>query len=107
MRFAGIFFCILCFHVLHLLCCTLGAEPLSAILALHQRLHPENVRAQMFKVVLSKVFDLRCNLEEIAGVGEPLLLFKGEGEAAARGKGGSAPAPAPSNGGKGGGTTPK
>lgn len=29
----------------------------------------------MFKVVLSKVFDLRCNLEEIAGAGEPLLLF--------------------------------
>lgn len=38
----------------------------------------------MFKVVLSRVFDLRCNLEEISGAGEPLLLFsKGEGEAAA------------------------
>lgn len=31
--------------------------------------------SQMFKVVLSKVFDLRCNLEEITGAGEPLLLF--------------------------------
>ncbi|CAM9706107.1 unnamed protein product, partial [Hapterophycus canaliculatus] len=38
----------------------------------------------MFKVVLSRVFDLRCNLEEISGAGEPLLLFsKEEGEAAA------------------------
>lgn len=40
--------------------------------------------AQMFKVVLSRVFDLRCNLDEISGAGEPLLLFsKEEGEAAA------------------------
>lgn len=51
---------------------------------------------QMFKVVLSRVFDLRCNLEEIAGAGEPLLLFsKDEGEAAA-GKGKSAAGGAPS-----------
>ena len=41
----------------------------------------------MFKVVLSRVFDLRCNLEEIAGAGEPLLLFsKDEAEAAAKAK---------------------
>lgn len=95
-------FCYASCAVPPLSCCTLDAEPLSAILASCQWLH-----RQMFKVVLSKVFDLRCNLEEISGVGEPLLLFKGEGEAAARGKGGSGPAPSPSNGGKGGGTTPK
>lgn len=32
----------------------------------------------MFKVVLSRVFDLRCNLDEISGAGEPLLLFSKE-----------------------------
>ena len=38
----------------------------------------------MFKVVLSRVFDLRCNLDEISGAGEPLLLFsKEEGGATA------------------------
>lgn len=53
---------------------------------------------QMFKVVLSRVFDLRCNLEEIAGAGEPLLLFsKDEGDAAA-GKGKSGAGAAPSAG---------
>lgn len=67
----------------------------------------------MFKVVLSRVFDLRCNLEEIAGAGEPLLLFSKEEGAAGSGKDKSAPgAAAPaggatataaaSNGGKGG-----
>ncbi|CAN0284992.1 unnamed protein product [Discosporangium mesarthrocarpum] len=40
--------------------------------------HSINVQ-KMFKVVLSKVFDLRCNLDEIEGAGEPLLLFKEDG----------------------------
>lgn len=40
----------------------------------------------MFKVVLSKVFDLRCNLEEITGAGEPLLLFSKD-DAATKEKG--------------------
>ncbi|CAM9842765.1 unnamed protein product [Ectocarpus sp. 6 AP-2014] len=44
----------------------------------------QKARTGMFKVVLSRVFDLRCNLDEISGAGEPLLLFsKEEGEAAA------------------------
>ncbi|CAN0524672.1 unnamed protein product, partial [Ectocarpus sp. 12 AP-2014] len=44
----------------------------------------QKARIGMFKVVLSRVFDLRCNLDEISGAGEPLLLFsKEEGEAAA------------------------
>lgn len=57
----------------------------------------------MFKVVLSRVFDLRCNLEEIAGAGEPLLLFsKDEGDSASgKGKSGAGSAQA---GGAGVGT---
>jgi len=46
---------------------------------------------QMFKVVLSRVFDLRCNLDEISGAGEPLLLFSKEdgGGTASKAKGAS------------------
>jgi hypothetical protein len=29
----------------------------------------------MFKIVLSKVFDLKCTVAEIVEVGEPLLIF--------------------------------
>lgn len=58
---------------------------------------------QMFKVVLSKVFDLRCNLEEITGAGEPLLLFSKEESESASGKGkGSAPGVAAAPGTAGG-----
>ncbi|KAG5175665.1 SPG1, ras superfamily GTPase [Tribonema minus] len=62
--------------------------------------HSINVQ-KMFKVVLSKVFDLRCNLEQIENVGEPLLLFTdsptaGSGSAgAAAQQPGSAAAAAP------------
>lgn len=57
------------------------ASPLSRVSCTHR---------QMFKVVLSKVFDLRCNLEEITGAGEPLLLFlKDEGMVSRSGGSGS------------------
>ncbi|CAM9267576.1 unnamed protein product [Laminaria digitata] len=60
----------------------------------------------MFKVVLSRVFDLRCNLEEIAGAGEPLLLFsKDEAEAAAKAKGAAAGGAAGATGADGAATT--
>lgn len=57
-----------------------------------------STRTQMFKVVLSRVFDLRCNLEEIAGAGEPLLLFSKEEGDAGKGKGGSGPTAAAGGG---------
>lgn len=30
---------------------------------------------KIFKIVLSKAFDLRCTIPEIQGSGEPLLLY--------------------------------
>ena len=30
---------------------------------------------KMFKVILSRVFDLKCTLEKLVEVGEPLLIF--------------------------------
>ena len=36
--------------------------------------HSINVH-KLFKVVLSKVFDLKCNVEQITGVGEPLIEY--------------------------------
>lgn len=35
--------------------------------------------AQIFKIVLSKAFDLRCTIPEIEHVGEPLLLYQAIG----------------------------
>jgi GTP-binding protein of the ras superfamily involved in termination of M-phase len=35
--------------------------------------------AQIFKIVLSKAFDLRCTIPEIENVGEPLLLYQSVG----------------------------
>ncbi|CAN0169706.1 unnamed protein product, partial [Scytosiphon promiscuus] len=64
------------------------AKAMHAPLIFTSASHSINVQ-KMFKVVLSRVFDLRCNLEEISGAGEPLLLFsKEEGEAAAAASGG-------------------
>ena len=37
--------------------------------------HSVNVQ-KMFKIVLSKVFDLKSTVDEIVEVGEPLLIFK-------------------------------
>jgi len=31
---------------------------------------------QIFKIVLSKAFDLKCTIPEIEHVGEPLLLYQ-------------------------------
>lgn len=33
-------------------------------------------RAQIFKIVLSKAFDLKCTIPEITNVGEPLLIYQ-------------------------------
>ena len=36
----------------------------------------ESINVQkMFKVILSRVFDLKCTLEKLVEVGEPLLIF--------------------------------
>ncbi|WLF77611.1 septum-promoting GTP-binding protein 1 [Lodderomyces elongisporus] len=37
--------------------------------------HSINVQ-KIFKIILSKAFDIRLNLEEIVNVGEPILIFK-------------------------------
>jgi len=33
-------------------------------------------RQQIFKIVLSKAFDLKCTIPEITNVGEPLLIYQ-------------------------------
>lgn len=38
-----------------------------------------NAAIQIFKIVLSKAFDLRCTIPEIENVGEPLLLYQSVG----------------------------
>jgi GTP-binding protein of the ras superfamily involved in termination of M-phase len=35
-----------------------------------------NVKYQIFKIVLSKAFDLKCTIPEIENIGEPLLLYQ-------------------------------
>ena len=37
--------------------------------------HPADV-LQIFKIVLSKAFDLKCTIPEIENIGEPLLLYQ-------------------------------
>lgn len=34
------------------------------------------LHVQIFKIVLSKAFDLKCTIPEIENVGEPLLLYQ-------------------------------
>ncbi|CAM9404409.1 unnamed protein product [Phaeothamnion confervicola] len=53
------------------------AKAMHAPLIFTSASHSINVQ-KMFKVVLSKVFDLRCNLDQIEVPGEPLLLFTEE-----------------------------
>ncbi len=53
-----------------------GSDPVYP--GVRQRVELLTYMHQMFKVVLSRVFDLRCNLDEISGAGEPLLLFSKE-----------------------------
>jgi GTP-binding protein of the ras superfamily involved in termination of M-phase len=38
--------------------------------------HAINVQ-KIFKIILSKAFDLKCTIPEIVGVGEPLLIYVG------------------------------
>ena len=40
---------------------------------------PLTHQSQIFKIVLSKAFDLRCTIPEIENVGEPLLLYQSVG----------------------------
>ena len=35
-----------------------------------------NLMGQIFKIVLSKAFDLKCTIPEIENIGEPLLLYQ-------------------------------
>lgn len=45
--------------------------PSSYNIMCRQLTHP-----QIFKIVLSKAFDLKCTIPEIENVGEPLLLYQ-------------------------------
>ncbi len=47
-------------------------SPLPATIA--RQAHTEGL--QIFKIVLSKAFDLKCTIPEIENVGEPLLLYQ-------------------------------
>ena len=46
------------------------------ILPLIGRHSPLILALQIFKIVLSKAFDLKCTIPEIENVGEPLLLYQ-------------------------------
>eukprot|EP00608_Synchroma_pusillum_P002532 CAMPEP_0198431060 /NCGR_PEP_ID=MMETSP1452-20131203/17133_1 /TAXON_ID=1181717 /ORGANISM="Synchroma pusillum, Strain CCMP3072" /LENGTH=213 /DNA_ID=CAMNT_0044151513 /DNA_START=18 /DNA_END=659 /DNA_ORIENTATION=+ len=50
------------------------ARAMKAPLIFTSASHSINVQ-KMFKIVLSRVFELRCTVEAIEGVGEPLLLY--------------------------------
>jgi GTP-binding protein of the ras superfamily involved in termination of M-phase len=50
------------------------AKAMKASLIFTSASHSINVQ-KMFKIVLSKVFELKSTVTEIEGVGEPLLLF--------------------------------
>mmetsp|Transcript_21699 Transcript_21699/g.31577 ORF Transcript_21699/g.31577 Transcript_21699/m.31577 type:complete len:212 (+) Transcript_21699:126-761(+) len=50
------------------------AKAMKAPLIFTSASHSINVQ-KMFKIVLSKVFDLKSTMEPIEGVGEPLLIF--------------------------------
>ncbi len=50
------------------------AKAMKAPLIFSSASHSINVQ-KLFKIVLSKVFDLKSTVAEIAAVGEPLLIF--------------------------------
>jgi GTP-binding protein of the ras superfamily involved in termination of M-phase len=50
------------------------ASAMNASLVFTSASHSVNIQ-RMFKVVLAKVFQLKTTVEEISGVGEPILLF--------------------------------
>lgn len=37
---------------------------------------PQLIIDQIFKIVLSKAFDLKCTIPEIENTGEPLLIYQ-------------------------------
>lgn len=39
-------------------------------------IHVHANHCQIFKIVLSKAFDLKCTIPEIENIGEPLLLYQ-------------------------------
>ncbi|OJJ88381.1 Spg1/Tem1 GTP-binding protein [Aspergillus glaucus CBS 516.65] len=51
------------------------AKAMKASLIFSSTSHSINVQ-KIFKIVLSKAFDLKCTIPEIENVGEPLLLYK-------------------------------
>ena len=50
------------------------AKAMKAPLIFTSSHHSVNVQ-KMFKVILSKVFDLKCTLDRVVAIGEPLLIF--------------------------------
>ena len=50
------------------------AKAMKAPLIFSSTSHSINVQ-KIFKIVLSKVFDLKCNLEPVSNVGEPILEY--------------------------------
>ncbi|KAK7537845.1 P-loop containing nucleoside triphosphate hydrolase protein [Phyllosticta citricarpa] len=54
------------------------AKAMKASLIFSSTSHSINVQ-KIFKIVLSKAFDLRCTIPEIENVGEPLLLYQSVG----------------------------
>ncbi|KAK4992203.1 Ras GTPase tem1 [Elasticomyces elasticus] len=54
------------------------AKAMKASLIFSSTSHSINVQ-KIFKIVLSKAFDLRCTIPEIENVGEPLLLYQNVG----------------------------
>ena len=53
------------------------AKAMKASVVFTSSTHSVNVQ-NLFKVVLAKVFGLRCTLAQIDTVGEPLLIFGGQ-----------------------------
>ncbi|KAI9709589.1 MAG: septum-promoting GTP-binding protein 1 [Bogoriella megaspora] len=54
------------------------AKAMKASLIFSSTSHSINVQ-KIFKIVLSKAFDLRCTIPEIENIGEPLLLYQSVG----------------------------
>ncbi|KAL1606355.1 Ras GTPase tem1 [Paraconiothyrium brasiliense] len=52
------------------------AKAMKASLIFSSTSHSINVQ-KIFKIVLSKAFDLKCTIPEIENIGEPLLLYQG------------------------------
>jgi Gtp-binding protein of the ras superfamily involved in termination of M-phase len=50
------------------------AKAMKAPLIFSSASHSINVQ-KMFKIVLSKAFDLKCTVAEITEIGEPLLIY--------------------------------